>query len=144
MSTGKRLGLCSTIIAVLMLAFAGTASASTIGEAYFLYNKRITSIQANCLTTKFIADKGQVSINPYKYKDKLSTVDNGYFEDRIDVQDGFNTADKQKWCYRGDFVYRYYGWHKIQRKSTQTWYCYGMSCQYLYTTTTAWVAHNWS
>ncbi len=126
---------------------APSAQASQMGQAYYLYYTRITSISANCTGGNHqIKLDGYITLKPYRvYKDvEISDTSSGDIEYVHYWQDGFSSAYKQEWCRNGDYVYEYFGKHKDRREWTETFICYGGSCQFAGSIYSSWATYDWS
>ena len=126
--------------------FAVQAQAAGAGEAYYLFYRLDKSIHKNCPGTYFVKNvNGDWKLHPYRIYQTVSggTSTNGYFETDTWVERGFSTADQQLWCRKGDFVYEFFGVHKVRRIIQNHFYCSGGGCAYLFTHTGPWRSYNW-
>jgi hypothetical protein len=130
------------------LTFAEPAAqASQMGQGYYLFYRTISSIHANCAgKTRYLSSAGSVTLKPYSVWDepRVRTTQNGAITSYFYDQNGFSTAYRQEWCRQGDFVYEYFGKHKVQRVWRQDWFCLGGGCKPLGNYFTAWKSHDWS
>ncbi len=122
------------------------AQAAEISQGYYLYYQRITSIHANCIgKNHYIQSDGYITLDPYRvYKTvEKSSETYGNITYTYYWQDGFSSAWKEEWCRNNDYVYEFFGKHKVQRIETVATICFGAGCQYGGTTYTPWQSKDW-
>jgi hypothetical protein len=85
-------------------------------------------------------------LHPYRaYKTVYyHTAYGGIAETKYYHTDGFSTADKQLWCRTGDYVFQYYGVHKVQQELDVFYYCKAGTCLPEYAHRSAWYNKNWT
>jgi hypothetical protein len=133
------LAVLGAVLAGVLLT-ASPASASGI-SAPFLYKVRDTKIAANCIPSaannKYL---GNVNLSPYfDYgSTNFQTTSGNALVVETYEELGFSTAQKYHSCVAGDFYYVYYGLHRVNRKVTIIFDCYGGSCLGPYVTYGPW------
>jgi hypothetical protein len=144
---------CAGLISAAALILSGltfvapAAQAAQIGPGYYLFYRTITSIHANCAgSTRYLRSAGTVNLKPYRVwnSPKYATVVRGSITSYYFHQNGFSTAYRQEWCRKHDYVYQYYGRHKVRRNWRQDWLCISGGCAPLGNYFTAWKSYNWS
>jgi hypothetical protein len=149
-----RFGQVSAIVLTLLLGSGMVAAQaapvrprSGAGEAYYLFYRRIQDIHRNCpYKLKFLKDTGTVPLRPYRIYETIygATYVNGNYETVTYWNRGFSTADRQEWCRQGDFVYEFFGVHKVRRLLTYSYACdAGGDCQLIFKHTGPWRNANW-
>lgn len=148
----RRSAVLATAAVLALLALAPTSAAARssggpyITQAYYLFYSHDLAIHANCLgPNRYIAYRGIVRLSPYRHYKVVrdGSATNGIFQTSYYLIDGFSTAVRDLYCRNGDFVYEYFGDHKVQQKETYVEVCYGMSCQTLDWFYTPWRSRNW-
>lgn len=126
---------------------APIAQAAQIGQGYYLFYRTIKSIPANCTgKTRYLRSAGSVTLKPYRVWDSphYATEQRGAILSYYYHQNGFSSAYRQEWCRKGDYVYEYFGKHKVRRNWRQDWLCYSGGCSPLGNYFSAWKTYNWS
>ena len=101
--------LTALLGSAMIVAPAAQASGPGAGEAYYLFYRVIKDIHKSCpgnVPGYFIKDAGPANLRPYrKYRTVSAGVTKGgSFQTLKWWEDAFSTADRQEWCYKGDFV----------------------------------------
>jgi len=127
-------------VTVPVFAGGGSARTATIGGT-LLWRSLDTAIHANCTTTKEIQNIGNVNLNYYIWGGNyLGGTVQGNFSYSSWSQIASTKADKQEWCYNGDFYYEYFAANAFHRDRYFTWYCWAGSCQLILVKSSPWVA----
>lgn len=142
-----KLTLGMSILVCLVGLFPGSAEASKVSQAYYLFYRVDTNRHANCTEpgNTFLASRGTVGLSPYYYytitpQGSKTTGDITYV---FQWDDYFSSAVKDLYCRYGDYVYEYFGDNQARRFQTQSWVCYGDGCQYLGSTYGPWRHGRW-
>ena len=145
--------LISALVLSLGLALGGIfsvapgANAASISQAYYLFYSRIKSIQANCAgTNRYISYHGVIKLRHDRtWRTVLhSQSSGGDLVTETYWRKGFSTAYQEEYCRKGDFVWEFFGAHKVLQVYSQIWFCNAGSCAFLFSKTSAWRSYNWA
>jgi len=148
---GLRVVSAALLTASLLLGITTVAvppaRAVSVSQAYYLFYRRITSINANCRWSgnHYLGYHGIVKLSPYRtYKrvdDGETSVGNFIYD--YYWMDGFSTAAKDEYCRHNDYVWEYFGAHKVRRHLTQIWIFSGGSYLPAGNIWTPWKSYGW-
>ncbi len=142
---GMLLGSIAGPLGVTVLSPARADAApqpATMGPGYYLYTE---ATALRCVAGSRQQIRVDVDIPLFRYRTvSRGTKVQGRFKDVVSEDQGFTSAVRYSDCVHGYWSRRYYGFDKVKRTVTQTWWCHNLGCAYMGTHTGDWRWEGWS